>query len=52
MEDTNGKLKGLSGEISNAKNSNSNTIEAVKSAIGSAGDFFEQLINSVTKYPV
>ncbi|UPA19316.1 variable large family protein [Borrelia puertoricensis] len=44
LEDTNGKLKELSGEISGAKNANSSTIESVKSAINSANDVFEQLI--------
>ncbi|WP_434757369.1 variable large family protein (plasmid) [Borrelia puertoricensis] len=49
LEDTNGKLKELSGEISNAKNANSSTIESVKGAINSSSDVFEQLIAALTK---
>ncbi|AHH13135.1 Variable major protein (plasmid) [Borrelia hermsii YBT] len=49
MEDTNGKLKELSNKISKAKNVNVSSIEAVKSAINSASDVFERLIDSVTK---
>ncbi|ASJ27764.1 variable large family protein [Borrelia turicatae] len=49
LEDTNGKLKELSSEISEAKNANNSTIEAVKGAIKGANDVFEQLIASLTK---
>ncbi|XXG16273.1 variable large family protein (plasmid) [Borrelia puertoricensis] len=49
LEDTNEKLKELSGEISNAKNANSSTIESVKGAISSSSDVFEQLISALTK---
>ncbi|UPA11398.1 variable large family protein (plasmid) [Borrelia parkeri] len=49
LVDTNGKLKELSDEISEAKNVNSSTIEAVKSAISSANDVFERLITALTK---
>ncbi|UPA11517.1 variable large family protein (plasmid) [Borrelia parkeri] len=46
---TKNKLKELSGEISEAKNANGSTIEAVKGAINSASDVFEQLIAALTK---
>ncbi|ASJ27703.1 VlpB9 (plasmid) [Borrelia turicatae 91E135] len=49
LEDTNGKLNELSSEISEAKNANNSTIEAVKGAIKGANDVFEQLIASLTK---
>ncbi|UPA11565.1 variable large family protein (plasmid) [Borrelia parkeri] len=49
LGDTKDKLKELSGEISEAKNANSSTIEAVKGAMGSASDVFEQLIAALTK---
>ncbi|ASJ27778.1 VlpB-type protein (plasmid) [Borrelia turicatae 91E135] len=49
MEDTNGKLKELSSEISETKNANGSTIEVVKGAINSASDVFIKLIDSVTK---
>ncbi|UPA19298.1 variable large family protein (plasmid) [Borrelia puertoricensis] len=45
---TKNKLKELSGEISEAKNANSSTIESVKSAIISASDIFERLITALT----
>nr|P70905.1 RecName: Full=Variable large protein 14; Flags: Precursor [Borrelia hermsii]AAB17738.1 variable major protein 14 [Borrelia hermsii] len=46
---TKDKLNELSGEISEAKNANGSSIEAVKSAINSASDVFEQLITALTK---
>ncbi|AHH13188.1 Variable major protein (plasmid) [Borrelia hermsii YBT] len=46
---TKDKLKELSNKISEAKNANGSTIEAVKSAINSASDVFEQLITALTK---
>ncbi|WP_247032791.1 variable large family protein [Borrelia venezuelensis] len=46
---TKNKLNELSGEISEAKNANSSTIEAVKNAIISASDVFEQLISALIK---
>ncbi|AHH13264.1 Variable major protein (plasmid) [Borrelia hermsii YBT] len=49
MEDTNGKLKELSNKISEAKNANVSSIEAVKGAINSASDVFERLITALTK---
>ncbi|UPA12771.1 variable large family protein [Borrelia venezuelensis] len=47
LGDTKGKLKELSGDIFEAKNANSSTIEAVKSTISSASDVFEQLISAL-----
>ncbi|UPA15624.1 variable large family protein (plasmid) [Borrelia turicatae] len=49
LEDTNGKLKELSSEISEAKNADGSTIEAVKGAIKGANDVFEQLVTALTK---
>ncbi|WP_434757433.1 variable large family protein (plasmid) [Borrelia puertoricensis] len=45
---TKNKLNELSGEISEAKNANNSTIEAVKSAINSASEVFDNLIDSLT----
>ncbi|WP_434757145.1 variable large family protein (plasmid) [Borrelia puertoricensis] len=45
---TKNKLNELSGDISNAKNANNSTIEAVKSAIKGANDVFERLIAALT----
>ncbi|WP_330730642.1 variable large family protein [Borrelia turicatae] len=49
LEGTKDKLKELSSEISEAKNANSSTIEAVKGAIKGVSDVFEQLIAALTK---
>ncbi|UPA11341.1 variable large family protein (plasmid) [Borrelia parkeri] len=49
LGDTKNKLNELSNKISEAKNANSSTIEAVKGAISSANDVFEQLIAALTK---
>ncbi|UPA11494.1 variable large family protein (plasmid) [Borrelia parkeri] len=49
LVDTNGKLKELSDEISEAKNANSSTIKLVEDAINSASDVIAKLIDSVTK---
>ncbi|UPA19184.1 variable large family protein (plasmid) [Borrelia puertoricensis] len=48
LSTTKEKLKELSGEISEANNANSSTIESVKSAIVSASDVFERLITALT----
>ncbi|AHH13299.1 Variable major protein (plasmid) [Borrelia hermsii YBT] len=49
LEGTNEKLKELSGEISEAKNANGSSIEAVNIAISSVSDVFEQLITALIK---
>ncbi|WP_157255297.1 variable large family protein, partial [Borrelia hermsii] len=48
LGDAKDKLKELSGEISEAKNANSSTIEAVKGAIRGSGDVFDKLIAALT----
>ncbi|UPA19310.1 variable large family protein (plasmid) [Borrelia puertoricensis] len=50
LGDTKEKLKELSNKISEAKNANSSSIDAVKGAINSASDVFEQLIAALTKF--
>ncbi|BDU63418.1 hypothetical protein BOFE_10480 (plasmid) [Candidatus Borrelia fainii] len=49
LSTTNDKLKKLSNEISESKNSNESAIDAVKGAIKSASDVFEKLIAALTK---
>ncbi|ACH93964.1 variable large family protein [Borrelia duttonii] len=49
LEDTNNKLKELSGDILGTKNADGSTIAIVKSVIKGANDVFEQLIGAVTK---
>ncbi|WP_051480264.1 variable large family protein [Borrelia crocidurae] len=49
LESTNSKLHNLSSKISEAKNVDGITIEAIKGAIKGASDVFERLIVSVTK---
>ncbi|ACH94076.1 variable large family protein [Borrelia duttonii] len=49
LEDTNKKLKELSGDISGAKNADVSTVETIKGVIKGVSDVFEGLIGALTK---